>query len=61
VPFGTDSNAFRAKGAKSYGVFPIVVPGELVAQMHSDAERVPAAELGAGIRIMFEALVETLK
>ena len=61
VPFGTDSNSFRHKGAKSYGVFPIVVPGELVASMHSDAERLPAAELGTGIRIMFEALAETAR
>jgi len=61
VPFGTDSNAFRHKGANSYGVFPIVVTGELVASMHSDAERMPAAELGTGIRIMFEALAETVR
>jgi len=56
VPFGTDSNAFRHKGAMSYGVFPITVPADLVASMHSDAERVPAAEIGTGIQILFEAL-----
>jgi len=56
VPFGTDSNKFRHLNAKSYGIYPIAVPAELVGQMHSDAERVPAAELGIGARIMFEAL-----
>lgn len=56
IPYGTDSNKFRHHGAMSYGIYPIAVPAELVGQMHSDAERVPAAELGVGARIMFEAL-----
>jgi len=56
VPFGTDSNKFRHLSAKSYGIYPIAVPAGLVGQMHGDAERVPAAELGVGARIIFEAL-----
>ena len=56
IPYGTDSNAFRHHEAKSYGIYPIAVPAELVGEMHSDAERVPATELGIGARIMFEAL-----
>ncbi len=56
IPYGTDSNKFRHHSAKSYGIYPIAVPADLVGQMHSDAERVPAAELGIGARIMFEAL-----
>lgn len=61
VPFGTDSNAFRPRGVKSYGLFPAVLPAELVASMHSDAERLPIAELGKGMRILFEALRDTLR
>jgi acetylornithine deacetylase/succinyl-diaminopimelate desuccinylase-like protein len=61
VPFGTDSNAFRHHGAKSYGIYPIAVPAEIVGSMHGDAERVPAAEIGTGVRIMFEALRDTVR
>jgi len=61
IPYGTDSNAFRHEGARSYGIYPIEVPAEIVASMHSDAERVPAAELGVGVRIMFEALREAAR
>jgi acetylornithine deacetylase/succinyl-diaminopimelate desuccinylase-like protein len=61
VPYGTDSNAFRHEGAKSYGIFPIAVPTEIVGQMHGDAERIPADQVGLGVRIMFEALAEAFK
>jgi acetylornithine deacetylase/succinyl-diaminopimelate desuccinylase-like protein len=61
VPFGTDSNSFRQKGAKSYGIFPIAIPAEIAASMHGDAERVPVAELGAGIQILFGALREAAR
>lgn len=61
VPFGTDSNSFRPRGVKSYGIFPVVLSAELVASMHGDAERLPVAELGKGVRILFEALRDTLK
>ena len=60
VPFGTDSNAFRPRGVKSYGVFPVTLSAELVASMHGDGERLPIAELGKGIQVMYEALRETL-
>ena len=58
IPFGTDSNAFRHRGAMSYGILPMVLTAEIVASMHSDAERVPIAEIGKGIRIFYEALVQ---
>lgn len=61
VPFGTDSNSFRPRGVKSYGLFPAILPAELVASMHGDAERLPITELGKGIRILFEALRDTLR
>ena len=58
VPYGTDSNAFRAKGAKSYGVFPAILSAEIVASMHGDAERVPVAGLGPAVQIFYEALAQ---
>lgn len=60
VPFGTDSNGFRPRGVKSYGVFPVTLPAELVATMHGDGERLPIAELGKGIQVLYEALRDTL-
>jgi acetylornithine deacetylase/succinyl-diaminopimelate desuccinylase-like protein len=58
VPYGTDSNAFRQKGVKSYGINPMVLPAEIVAAMHGDNERVPASELGKAVRVFYEALRE---
>lgn len=60
VPFGTDSNALRPRGVKSYGVLPALLPAAVMASMHGDGERLPVAELGRGTRILFEALRETL-
>ncbi len=60
VPFGTDSNSFRPLGVKSYGLFPVILSAELMASMHGDGERLPVAELGKGVRILFEALRDTL-
>ena len=60
VPYGTDSNAFRPRGVKSYGIFPAVVPAEAVASMHGDAEHVPLAAVGEAAQVLFEALRSTL-
>jgi acetylornithine deacetylase/succinyl-diaminopimelate desuccinylase-like protein len=59
VPYGTDSNKFRPKGVKSYGITPAVYPTEIAASMHGDAERFPAGEMGKAIRVLYEALRET--
>jgi acetylornithine deacetylase/succinyl-diaminopimelate desuccinylase-like protein len=59
VPYGTDSNKFRPRGVKSYGITPAVYPAEIAASMHGDAERFPAAEMGKAIRVLYEALSET--
>lgn len=56
IPYGTDSNAFRVRGAKSYGLLPMVLSASIVASMHSDAERVPVSEIETGIRIFYDAL-----
>jgi acetylornithine deacetylase/succinyl-diaminopimelate desuccinylase-like protein len=60
VPYGTDSNAFRPKGVKSYGIFPAILSAETVSQMHGDAERVPLAAVAEASQIFFEALRDTL-
>lgn len=61
IPYGTDSNAFRPRGVKSYGFFPVILPAAIVATMHSDAERLPTSELGPGLRILYEALRDVLE
>ena len=59
IPYGTDANAFRPRGAKSYGIFPAIVPAETVASMHGDAERVPLDGVREAIQVLFETLKET--
>ncbi len=60
VPYGTDSNGYRPLGVKSYGFTPVVVPADSVASMHGDAEFIPVDALGPAIRILFDAVVETV-
>jgi acetylornithine deacetylase/succinyl-diaminopimelate desuccinylase-like protein len=60
IPYGTDSNAFRPKGVKSYGVFPAILSAEMVASMHGDAERAPLDGIVEASAVFFEALKETL-
>ena len=59
VPYGTDSNGFRPRGVKSYGIFPGIIPAASILSMHGDAEFMPVDALGPAIRILFEALKET--
>ena len=61
IPYGTDSNAFRPKGVKSYGVFPAILSADTVASMHGDAERVPLDGVAEAAQVFFEALRDTLK
>jgi acetylornithine deacetylase/succinyl-diaminopimelate desuccinylase-like protein len=58
IPYGTDSNAFRHRGAKSYGILPIVLSASIVSSMHSDSERLPVDQIESGIRIFYEAVRE---
>jgi acetylornithine deacetylase/succinyl-diaminopimelate desuccinylase-like protein len=60
VPFGTDSNAFRARGVKSYGIFPAIVSAEIAASMHSDNERVSLDAVREAARVYFDALKATV-
>ena len=59
VPYGTDSNGFRPRGVKSYGIFPGIIPAASILSMHGDAEFMPVDALGPAIRILFDALKET--
>jgi acetylornithine deacetylase/succinyl-diaminopimelate desuccinylase-like protein len=61
IPYGTDSNAFRPRGVKSYGIFPAILSAETIASMHGDAERVPLSGVREASRIFFEALRDTLR
>jgi len=60
IPYGTDSNAFRPRGVKSYGIFPAILPADVVAGMHGDTEHMPIGAVTEGARIYFEALRDTL-
>ena len=61
IPYGTDSNAFRPRGVKSYGIFPAIVPADAVASMHGDAEHVPLDAVSEGAQVLFEALRSVLQ
>jgi acetylornithine deacetylase/succinyl-diaminopimelate desuccinylase-like protein len=61
IPYGTDSNAFRPRGVKSYGIFPAIVSAEAIASMHGDAERVPLSGVREAAQIFFETLRDTLR
>lgn len=60
IPYGTDSIAFRARGATAYGFLPAEVDAGVVSSMHGDAERFPVKELGRGVRLMYGILKEFL-
>ena len=60
IPYGTDSNAFRPRGVKAYGIFPAILSAEIAASMHSDAERMPLDGVGEAAEVFFEALRDTV-
>jgi acetylornithine deacetylase/succinyl-diaminopimelate desuccinylase-like protein len=60
IPYGTDSNAFRPKGVKAYGVFPALLPADVVASMHGDGEHMNLASVREASQIFLEALRDTL-
>ena len=60
IPYGTDSNAFRARGVKSYGIFPALLPADVVSSMHGDGEHISLSSVREGAQLFFEALRDTL-
>jgi len=60
IPYGTDSNAFRPRGVKSYGIFPAILSADTIAGMHGDAEHVSLDSVREAAEVFFEALRATL-
>ena len=60
IPYGTDSNAFRPRGVKSYGIFPAAIPADVASSMHGDTEHVPLAAVVEASQVLFEAVRDTM-
>jgi acetylornithine deacetylase/succinyl-diaminopimelate desuccinylase-like protein len=56
IPYGTDTQKFRKRGAVGYGVMPMIVDAATLATMHSDSEHIPLDEFRAGLHIYFDIL-----
>ena len=56
IPFGTDSDNLRPRGAVAYGFNPMVIDAATLATMHSDEERIPVDEFLRGIHIFYDIL-----
>ena len=56
IPYGTDNQKFRKRGAIGYGLMPMIVDAATLATMHSDSERIPLDEFKAGLHIYFDIL-----
>jgi acetylornithine deacetylase/succinyl-diaminopimelate desuccinylase-like protein len=52
----TDSIYLRPLGVKAYGLMPFEINGEELATMHGDDERIHRANLGRGVRDLYEAV-----
>lgn len=53
---GTDSRYFRRRGVPAYGFFPVLLPKQLTDSVHGVDERLPVADLGKAVRVIYEAL-----
>ena len=60
IPYGTDSNAFRPRGVKAFGIFPALLPADVVSSMHGDGEHVSLTSVREAAQVLFEALRDTL-
>jgi acetylornithine deacetylase/succinyl-diaminopimelate desuccinylase-like protein len=56
VPYGTDNQKFRLKGAIGYGIAPMVVDAATMATMHSDSEHLPVDQFRKGLHIYYDIL-----
>jgi acetylornithine deacetylase/succinyl-diaminopimelate desuccinylase-like protein len=56
IPYGTDNQKFRLKGAIGYGIMPFLLDADNVATFHSDSERIPIAEVKKALRIYYDIL-----
>jgi acetylornithine deacetylase/succinyl-diaminopimelate desuccinylase-like protein len=53
---GTDSRFFRRRGVPAYGFFPVLIAKQLSATVHGVDERLPVADLGKAVQVIYEAL-----
>jgi acetylornithine deacetylase/succinyl-diaminopimelate desuccinylase-like protein len=53
---GTDSRFFRRRGVPAYGFFPVLISKQLTASVHGVDERLPVADLGKAVRVIYDAL-----
>jgi acetylornithine deacetylase/succinyl-diaminopimelate desuccinylase-like protein len=53
---GTDSRFFRRRGVPAYGFFPVLISKDLAASVHGVDERIPVADLGKAVQVIYEAL-----
>ena len=56
VPYGTDSQKFRLRGAVGYGVQPMLVDAATLGTMHSDSEHIPIDQFRLGLHTYFNIL-----
>ncbi len=56
IPYGTDNQKFRKRGAIGYGLMPMIVDAATLATMHSDSEHIPLDEFRKGLHIYFDIL-----
>jgi acetylornithine deacetylase/succinyl-diaminopimelate desuccinylase-like protein len=54
----TDSNIFRAKGVRAYGIEPFAIGPDDLATMHGHRERISVANVRDGLRRFFIAVVD---
>lgn len=54
----TDSIHLRPLGVRAYGIVPVEVSADLARTMHGDGERVPAVEVGRGLRRLLGAVID---
>ncbi len=59
IPYGTDNQKFRKRGAIGYGLMPMIVDAATLATMHSDSEHIPLDEFKAGLHIYFDILTDS--
>lgn len=56
IPYGTDSASFRLKGAKGYGILPVIVGPDILGSLHSDNEKIPVDAFKQGIGVFYDII-----
>ncbi len=56
LPYGTDARVLRDMGIPAYGFNPMILSADIMATMHSDAERIPVDQFLQGLHIYYDVL-----